>query len=208
MKWRIIVHAAQQLLLARSHAGLQHHFHTCRNWSLSSQWLEMRPSRQQCPVCKAGISKEKVIPLYGRGSASQEDPRYGARPRQTPSAPPDFVRCHSGWKRPPDLRDREQSRRAEEGSVNPTFFWPWSSFPNSLWCLVWCLPRCLRRGSRVLETRAFTCLSASVRSPSASLPQSSTRTIPFTDQVSAGQRRPVSLKRTKMDRLQSKWDRI
>lgn len=46
--------------------------------SLSSQWLEMRPSRQQCPVCKAGISREKVIPLYGRGSASQEDPRYHA----------------------------------------------------------------------------------------------------------------------------------
>uniref|UniRef100_A0A8C1V0W3 RING-type E3 ubiquitin transferase n=1 Tax=Cyprinus carpio TaxID=7962 RepID=A0A8C1V0W3_CYPCA len=31
--------------------------------------------RQQCPVCKAGISRDKVIPLYGRGSTSQEDPR-------------------------------------------------------------------------------------------------------------------------------------
>lgn len=40
------------------------------------QWLETRPSRQQCPVCKAGISREKVIPLYGRGSSSQEDPRW------------------------------------------------------------------------------------------------------------------------------------
>lgn len=39
------------------------------------QWLETRPSRQQCPVCKAGISRDKVIPLYGRGSSSQEDPR-------------------------------------------------------------------------------------------------------------------------------------
>uniref|UniRef100_G3NEZ1 RING-type E3 ubiquitin transferase n=1 Tax=Gasterosteus aculeatus aculeatus TaxID=481459 RepID=G3NEZ1_GASAC len=38
-------------------------------------WYETRPSRQQCPVCKAGISREKVIPLYGRGSSSQEDPR-------------------------------------------------------------------------------------------------------------------------------------
>lgn len=39
------------------------------------QWLETRPSSQQCPVCKAGISRDKVIPLYGRGSSSQEDPR-------------------------------------------------------------------------------------------------------------------------------------
>uniref|UniRef100_A0A8C6WKV2 E3 ubiquitin-protein ligase RNF185 n=1 Tax=Neogobius melanostomus TaxID=47308 RepID=A0A8C6WKV2_9GOBI len=47
-------------------------------WPCLHQWLETRPSRQQCPVCKAGISREKVIPLYGRGSSSQEDP--GTRP--------------------------------------------------------------------------------------------------------------------------------
>lgn len=46
--------------------------------SCPSQWLETQPSRQQCPVCKAGISREKVIPLYGRGSSSQEDPRFAA----------------------------------------------------------------------------------------------------------------------------------
>uniref|UniRef100_A0A8C6P7Z3 RING-type E3 ubiquitin transferase n=1 Tax=Nothobranchius furzeri TaxID=105023 RepID=A0A8C6P7Z3_NOTFU len=45
-------------------------------------WYETtRPSRQQCPVCKAGISREKVIPLYGRGSSSQEDPRLKTPPR-------------------------------------------------------------------------------------------------------------------------------
>uniref|UniRef100_A0A8C7WP67 RING-type E3 ubiquitin transferase n=1 Tax=Oryzias sinensis TaxID=183150 RepID=A0A8C7WP67_9TELE len=44
-------------------------------------WLETQPSRQQCPVCKAGISREKVIPLYGRGSSSQEDPRLKTPPR-------------------------------------------------------------------------------------------------------------------------------
>uniref|UniRef100_A0A8C5Y0R1 E3 ubiquitin-protein ligase RNF n=1 Tax=Microcebus murinus TaxID=30608 RepID=A0A8C5Y0R1_MICMU len=31
-------------------------------------WLETRPERQECPVCKAGISRENVVPLYGRGS--------------------------------------------------------------------------------------------------------------------------------------------
>lgn len=41
------------------------------------QWLETRPNRQVCPVCKAGISRDKVIPLYGRGSTGQQDPRWG-----------------------------------------------------------------------------------------------------------------------------------
>ncbi|KAG9487353.1 hypothetical protein GDO78_007296 [Eleutherodactylus coqui] len=45
------------------------------------QWLETRPNRQVCPVCKAGISRDKVIPLYGRGSTGQEDPREKTPPR-------------------------------------------------------------------------------------------------------------------------------
>uniref|UniRef100_A0A672FQF5 RING-type E3 ubiquitin transferase n=1 Tax=Salarias fasciatus TaxID=181472 RepID=A0A672FQF5_SALFA len=51
--------------------------------SLSSclHWLETRPTRQVCPVCKAGISREKVIPLYGRGSTGQQDPRERTPPR-------------------------------------------------------------------------------------------------------------------------------
>lgn len=44
-------------------------------WPCLHQWLETRPTRQLCPVCKAAISKEKVIPLYGRGSTKEEDPR-------------------------------------------------------------------------------------------------------------------------------------
>uniref|UniRef100_A0A3B4B7C7 RING-type E3 ubiquitin transferase n=1 Tax=Periophthalmus magnuspinnatus TaxID=409849 RepID=A0A3B4B7C7_9GOBI len=53
----------------------------CLNLNCFSQWLETRPSRQQCPVCKAGISRDKVIPLYGRGSSSQDDPRLKTPPR-------------------------------------------------------------------------------------------------------------------------------
>lgn len=45
-------------------------------WPCLHQWLETRPTRQLCPVCKASISKDKVIPLYGRGSSKEEDPRY------------------------------------------------------------------------------------------------------------------------------------
>ncbi|XP_055983465.1 E3 ubiquitin-protein ligase RNF5 isoform X1 [Sorex fumeus] len=47
----------------------------------SLQWLETRPDRQECPVCKAGISREKVIPLYGRGSQKPRDPRLKTPPR-------------------------------------------------------------------------------------------------------------------------------
>ncbi|KAM9793282.1 E3 ubiquitin-protein ligase RNF185 isoform X2 [Syngnathus typhle] len=50
-------------------------------WPCLHQWLETRPSRQVCPVCKAGISRDKVIPLYGRGSTSQQDPREKTPPR-------------------------------------------------------------------------------------------------------------------------------
>lgn len=48
---------------------------------LLSQWLETRPNRSSCPVCKAGISRDKVIPLYGRGSGDQVDPRDKTPPR-------------------------------------------------------------------------------------------------------------------------------
>ncbi|XP_060706876.1 E3 ubiquitin-protein ligase RNF5-like [Hemiscyllium ocellatum] len=51
------------------------------SWPCLHQWLEMRPNRKECPVCKAGISQEKVIPLYGRGSSSQQDPRLKTPPR-------------------------------------------------------------------------------------------------------------------------------
>ncbi|CAH1800355.1 unnamed protein product [Owenia fusiformis] len=50
-------------------------------WPCLHQWLETRPNRQTCPVCKAGISRDKVIPLYGRNNTSREDPRDKAPPR-------------------------------------------------------------------------------------------------------------------------------
>lgn len=52
------------------------HFLNIYSWPCLHQWLETRPNRQVCPVCKAAISKEKVVPLYGRGSTKQEDPRW------------------------------------------------------------------------------------------------------------------------------------
>ncbi|XP_004535356.1 E3 ubiquitin-protein ligase RNF185 [Ceratitis capitata] len=50
-------------------------------WPCLHQWLETRPNCKLCPVCKAAIGKDKVIPLYGRNSAKQEDPRNKVPPR-------------------------------------------------------------------------------------------------------------------------------
>ncbi|XP_035908348.1 E3 ubiquitin-protein ligase RNF185-like isoform X2 [Anopheles stephensi] len=47
-------------------------------WPCIHQW--MNGYRNTCPVCKSSISKEKVIPLYGRGG-SKEDPRKKVPPR-------------------------------------------------------------------------------------------------------------------------------
>lgn len=43
-------------------------------WPCIYKWLQVYPEVQQCPVCKAGVSMDLVIPLYGRG-CSGTDPR-------------------------------------------------------------------------------------------------------------------------------------
>lgn len=43
-------------------------------WPCIYKWLQVYPEVQQCPVCKAGVSEDLVIPLYGRG-CSGSDPR-------------------------------------------------------------------------------------------------------------------------------------
>jgi E3 ubiquitin-protein ligase RNF5 len=50
-------------------------------WPCLHKWLETRPNNQTCPVCKSAISKEKVIPLYGRNSTDKKDPRDKIPPR-------------------------------------------------------------------------------------------------------------------------------
>ncbi|XP_069548479.1 E3 ubiquitin-protein ligase RNF185 isoform X2 [Brachyistius frenatus] len=77
-------------------------------WPCLHQWLETRPSRQQCPVCKAGISREKVIPLYGRGSSSQDDPRL-----KTPPRPP-------GQRTEPESRGGTSTQAITKATVTST----------------------------------------------------------------------------------------
>ncbi|KAK6192386.1 hypothetical protein SNE40_003862 [Patella caerulea] len=56
-------------------------------WPCLHQWLETRPQRQLCPVCKAGIGKDKVIPIYGRGNPNPQDPREKLPPRPSGQRP-------------------------------------------------------------------------------------------------------------------------
>ncbi|CAF1470974.1 unnamed protein product, partial [Rotaria magnacalcarata] len=44
-------------------------------WPCIHQWLETRIHNPTCPVCKSSISREKLIPIYGR-NAPQTDPRF------------------------------------------------------------------------------------------------------------------------------------
>uniref|UniRef100_K3WWV4 RING-type E3 ubiquitin transferase n=1 Tax=Globisporangium ultimum (strain ATCC 200006 / CBS 805.95 / DAOM BR144) TaxID=431595 RepID=K3WWV4_GLOUD len=54
-------------------------------WPCLFQWME---ARSECPVCKAGISVENVIPVYGRGTEAV-DPRTQDEMRENgiPSRP-------------------------------------------------------------------------------------------------------------------------
>ena len=49
-------------------------------WPCLHCWIETKPNNQTCPVCKSAISKDKVIPLYGRNSTNK-DPRDKIPPR-------------------------------------------------------------------------------------------------------------------------------
>lgn len=43
-------------------------------WPCLYKWLHIHSRSHECPVCKAGIEEEKLVPLYGRGKNST-DPR-------------------------------------------------------------------------------------------------------------------------------------
>ncbi|OAY33918.1 E3 ubiquitin-protein ligase RNF185 isoform X2 [Manihot esculenta] len=69
-------------------------------WPCLYRWLHHHSHSHECPVCKALIQEEKLVPLYGRGKM-QRDPRAksypgidipnrpaGQRPETAPPPPP------------------------------------------------------------------------------------------------------------------------
>ncbi|KAK8674043.1 hypothetical protein V6N13_112345 [Hibiscus sabdariffa] len=70
-------------------------------WPCLYRWLHHHSHCQECPVCKALVQEEKLVPLYGRGK-NQTDPRSksypgmeipnrpaGQRPATAPPPPPE-----------------------------------------------------------------------------------------------------------------------
>ncbi|GAV01243.1 hypothetical protein RvY_11983-2 [Ramazzottius varieornatus] len=71
-------------------------------WPCLHGWLEMRPEgHQTCPVCKAAISREKAIPLFGRHSKG-EDPRNKAVPPRPQAQRTEQTR-HANFNHNPDF---------------------------------------------------------------------------------------------------------
>lgn len=69
-------------------------------WPCLYRWLRHHSHSQECPVCKALVQEDKLVPLYGRGK-TQSDPRNksypgmeiphrpsGQRPQTAPPPPP------------------------------------------------------------------------------------------------------------------------
>ncbi|KAF5738180.1 hypothetical protein HS088_TW13G01075 [Tripterygium wilfordii] len=48
-------------------------------WPCLYRWLHHHSHSQECPVCKALVQEEKLVPLYGRGK-TQTDPRSKSYP--------------------------------------------------------------------------------------------------------------------------------
>ncbi|XP_072971977.1 uncharacterized protein [Typha angustifolia] len=56
-------------------------------WPCLYKWLHLHAHSQECPVCKAVVEEEKLVPLYGRGK-TPSDPRSKSIPGvQIPNRP-------------------------------------------------------------------------------------------------------------------------
>jgi E3 ubiquitin-protein ligase RNF5 len=54
-------------------------------WTCLHKWIDSQQnSLLQCPVCKAGIKHETIIPIYGRGGSSE---RSKEKPQDVPERP-------------------------------------------------------------------------------------------------------------------------
>mmetsp|Transcript_14018 Transcript_14018/g.48275 ORF Transcript_14018/g.48275 Transcript_14018/m.48275 type:complete len:233 (+) Transcript_14018:160-858(+) len=64
-------------------------------WPCLYRWMHLRRECKHCPVCKAAVTEDKLIPLYGRGmlegrplrKASGEEPADGGAGGAVPSRP-------------------------------------------------------------------------------------------------------------------------
>lgn len=79
-------------------------------WPCLYRWLQVQNHCRTCPVCKAGIDRDKVVPIYGRGG-SVEDPR--SKTKEVDDVVP---ARHSGQRSAPVVRNPMMQPAA---NVNP-----------------------------------------------------------------------------------------
>lgn len=83
-------------------------------WPCLYRWLQVQNHSRTCPVCKAGVDRDKVIPIYGRGG--NEDPRGkskgGAEVVDVPSRP-------AGQRPAPVLRNAMMAPNAANAAAGP-----------------------------------------------------------------------------------------
>lgn len=72
-------------------------------WPCLYRWMSLHADSPQCPVCKAGVDKATVIPIYGRGRSEADDPR------QRPLLNDDHVPPRPSGHRAIPLRQRVQA---------------------------------------------------------------------------------------------------
>ncbi|XP_078437166.1 RING/U-box superfamily protein [Wolffia australiana] len=57
-------------------------------WPCLYKWLHVHARAPECPVCKAMVQEDKLVPLYGRGKSSS-DPRSKSIPHRPAGQRPD-----------------------------------------------------------------------------------------------------------------------
>ncbi|KAH7277410.1 hypothetical protein KP509_39G049500 [Ceratopteris richardii] len=66
-------------------------------WPCLYRWLRGHSTCHECPVCKALVEEDKLVPLYGRGNANSSDPRK----KPPPTAYSDIPHRPPGQRPPP-----------------------------------------------------------------------------------------------------------
>lgn len=56
-------------------------------WPCLYRWMQVPGELKECPVCKAGIDEDKVIPLYGRGCSGRDPRKFPVEGMDIPARP-------------------------------------------------------------------------------------------------------------------------
>jgi E3 ubiquitin-protein ligase RNF5 len=84
-------------------------------WPCIYRWLQVQSQCRTCPVCKAGVERDKVIPIYGRGG-STVDPRAKSKGEEDSMKEIVPHRPHGQRPAPVMLRSNNNGNNGNNGS--------------------------------------------------------------------------------------------